>query len=216
MQVPSGSLSTTWLSQILSNSVRGFASDMACLPALVRAISWRLRFRSWLPARRRTAPACCARARRCGRDLPRAAAQIIQLGAAHVAAAHHGDLGDQRRVEREHALHALAVADLAHGEVAVQPLVGARDAHALEGLGAGALALDHLHRDAHRVAWHEVGHAAARGQAGDLLGLVMLDDVHRSDPSVEMSLRRVSPDWQPARGECLPCAPPTGRGGVRG
>ena len=98
--------------------------------------------------------------------LPRAATQIIQLGTAHVAAAHHGDLGDQRRVEREHALHALAVADLAHGEVAVQPLVGTRDAHALEGLGAGALALDHLHRDAHRVARHEVGHRRGSRSGG--------------------------------------------------
>ncbi len=35
------------------------------------------------------------------------ATQVIQLGAAHVAAAHHRDLGDQRRIQREHALHAL-------------------------------------------------------------------------------------------------------------
>ena len=32
----------------------------------------------------------------------------------------------------------------------------------------------------------EVGHRAARGQAGDLLGLVTLDDVHRWGPSVEI------------------------------
>ena len=116
--------------------------------------------------------------------LPRPATQIIQLGAPHVAAADHGDLGDHRRVEREHALHAFAVADLANGEVAVQALVGTADAHALKGLGARAFALDHLHGDAHRVARREIGHRTVRGQAGDLLGFVMLDDVHRCGPSV--------------------------------
>src|SRR5271166_904139 len=274
MQVPSGSCSTTWLSQILSNSVCGLVADITasvsphvpwrpiaasdgvlaaglasgqsndrpvpskgrriltrrtieghggprrtdasrCAPAKIdlRGPLWPsivLRVESFLadypaappgrqdntgqqagllgrlgfglaPARR---DAWCRRARplRDAGGFARAAAQIIQLGAAHVAATHHGDLGDQWRVEREHALHALAIADLAHREVAVQPLVGARDAHALERLGAGALALHHLDRHTHRVAGSEVWHAAARGQAGDLVRFVSLDDVHCSGP----------------------------------
>src|SRR5690349_24377167 len=69
--------------------------------------------------------------------LAAAATQVIQLGAAHVAAADHRDLGDRRGIQREDALHALAVADLAHGEVAVQALVRAGNAHALERLGTG-------------------------------------------------------------------------------
>jgi hypothetical protein len=38
------------------------------------------------------------------RRLAAAAAQIIELGAAHLAAAQHLDLGDVGRVDREHAL----------------------------------------------------------------------------------------------------------------
>src|ERR1700736_5533821 len=72
------------------------------------------------------------------------AAQVIELGAAHLAAAHHLDRIDHRRIEREHALDALAVGDLAHGEVLVEARAGAADADALIGLHAAALALDHL------------------------------------------------------------------------
>jgi hypothetical protein len=51
------------------------------------------------------------------------ATQITQL--APVATAYHRDLGDQRRIQREHPLHLLAAADLARRDVAVQPLVEA-------------------------------------------------------------------------------------------
>src|SRR5262249_1876166 len=71
--------------------------------------------------------------------LAAASAQIIELGAAHLASAHHLDRLDQRRVHREDALHALAVRDLAHGEVLVDPAAGPPDAHALIGLHAGTL-----------------------------------------------------------------------------
>src|SRR6476646_3452292 len=47
------------------------------------------------------------------------AAQIIQLGAAHLATAHELDRVDHRRIEREHALDAFAVGDLAHREALV-------------------------------------------------------------------------------------------------
>src|ERR1700704_3037063 len=40
------------------------------------------------------------------RRLAAAAAQVIELGAAHRAAAHHLDAGEARAVEREHALDA--------------------------------------------------------------------------------------------------------------
>src|SRR6185295_19436817 len=50
------------------------------------------------------------------RRLSGAAAQIIELGPAHVAAADHLDMVDDRRIEREDALDAFAEADLADGE----------------------------------------------------------------------------------------------------
>ena len=48
------------------------------------------------------------------------AAQVIELGAADLAAAHDLDRVDHRRVEREHALDALAVGNLADREVLVE------------------------------------------------------------------------------------------------
>src|SRR5438477_5739524 len=89
------------------------------------------------------------------RRLAAPAAQIIQLGAPHLAAAHELDRIDHRRIEREHPLDALAVRDLAHREVLVEAAAGAPDAHALIGLHAAALALDHLDVDQHRVAGTE-------------------------------------------------------------
>src|SRR5204862_7896681 len=62
------------------------------------------------------------------RRLAGASAQVIELGAAHLALAHHGHRVDQRRIDREDALHALAIGDLAHGEGLVQPAALAGDA----------------------------------------------------------------------------------------
>src|SRR3546814_18591401 len=59
-----------------------------------------------------------------------AAAQVIHLGTAHVAAAHHGDRLDARAVQREDTLDAFAVRNLAHGERRVHAAVGAGNAHA--------------------------------------------------------------------------------------
>src|SRR5271169_454814 len=58
-------------------------------------------------------------------------AQVIELGAAHDAFAHDLDFPDVRAVEREHALDALAEADLAYREGGVHPGVLAADAEAL-------------------------------------------------------------------------------------
>src|SRR5437764_389992 len=58
-------------------------------------------------------------------------AQIIELGAAHLAAAHQLDRVDHRRVQRKHALDALAVRDFAYRKALVQAVTGAGDADAL-------------------------------------------------------------------------------------
>src|SRR4051812_15440896 len=63
--------------------------------------------------------------------LAAAIAQVIQLGAANLAGADHLDGLDQRRIDREHALHALAVADLANREALLDAAAVAGDAHAL-------------------------------------------------------------------------------------
>src|ERR1700733_270503 len=90
------------------------------------------------------------------------AAQVVQLGAAHLAATHHRDRVDHRRIEWKHALHALAVGNLTHGEVLVQPGAGAADAHALIGLHAAALALDDLDVDDEGVTRLEIGDFLAK------------------------------------------------------
>ena len=78
----------------------------------------------------------------------------------------------------KHALDALAIGDLAHGEILVDAAAGAADAHALIGLHAGALALDHLDVDADRIAGTEFRNFALLGQRRGLLLLELLDDVH--------------------------------------
>src|SRR5260221_12341437 len=50
------------------------------------------------------------------RSLALQIAQVVQLGAPHLGAAHHLDLLDRRRVQRENALDALAERHLAHRE----------------------------------------------------------------------------------------------------
>src|SRR5262249_58440098 len=80
------------------------------------------------------------------------AAQVIELGAPHLAAAHDLDRVDHGRLQREHALDAFAVGNLAHREVLVEPAARPADAHALVGLHAAAVALDHLDVDDDRVA----------------------------------------------------------------
>ena len=106
------------------------------------------------------------------------AAQIIELGPAHPAAPHHLDRVDQRRMDREDALDALAIGNLAHGEILVQPAARAADADALIGLHARALAFDHLDVDAQRVAGTEFGDFAFLGERRSLLFFELLDDIH--------------------------------------
>src|SRR5262249_36969410 len=63
------------------------------------------------------------------RLLAGAAAEIIELGAANGAFAHHLDRDDARRIEREDALDALAIGNLAQGEARIDAGILARDAH---------------------------------------------------------------------------------------
>src|SRR4051794_36623226 len=111
--------------------------------------------------------------------LAAAIAQVIELGAADLAAADHLDRIDHRRIEREDALDALAIRDLADREALLQAAAVASDAHALIGLDAGALALDHLDVDDHGVAGLELRHFLAARKAGNLFLLDGLDKVHR-------------------------------------
>ena len=88
--------------------------------------------------------------------LAAAVAQVIELGPAHGAAAHDLDGIDHRRIEREDALDALAVGDLADREALLEAAAGAGDADALVGLHAGALAFLDLDVDDHGVARLEI------------------------------------------------------------
>src|SRR5579875_2389902 len=112
------------------------------------------------------------------RRLAGAAAQIIELGATHGTLADDGNRLDVGRIEREDALDAFAERNLADGERRAHALVGAGDAHALEILHAGAVALDHLDADAQRVTRAEFGDLVGLVELGDLLGLEGLDEVH--------------------------------------
>src|SRR5690606_15856682 len=72
------------------------------------------------------------------RGLAGAAAQVVELGPAHVAATLDVDRVDQRRVELERPLDALARRDLADDERGIQPAVAAADHDAFERLDAPA------------------------------------------------------------------------------
>src|SRR5579859_6974231 len=99
--------STRWLSQILSNSVRGLVISTIPSPISLRrgAGVGRAGFR--------LAAGALAAALDDARRLAGAAAQVVELGAPDLATAHHLDRGDTWRVEREDALDAFAVGDLA-------------------------------------------------------------------------------------------------------
>src|SRR5262249_44573433 len=104
-------------------------------------------------------------------------AQVIEFGATHLAATHHLDRVDHRGEDREHAFHALAIGNLAHGEALVDAATGAADADALIGLHAGAIAFHDLDIDDHGVAWREIGDVLLGGQFVVLLFFELLDEV---------------------------------------
>ncbi|CAD5299137.1 hypothetical protein BOS5A_230890 [Bosea sp. EC-HK365B] len=112
--------------------------------------------------------------------LAAAIAQVIQLGAANLALADDLDRVEVRRIQREDALDALAIGNLADGEALVQPAAIAGDADALIGLNAAALAFLDLDVDLHGVAGLEMRDFLAVGELGDLFLVDLLDDVHGS------------------------------------
>src|SRR5579864_2422116 len=84
-------------------------------------------------------------------------AQVVELGAPHLAAPDHLDAAERRRVQREDALDADAARDLPHGEGLASAAAAPADDHALEDLDAFLVTLDDPHVDAHRVAGAELG-----------------------------------------------------------
>src|SRR5690606_28739564 len=70
------------------------------------------------------------------RRLAATIAQVIELGAPHLAALEHFDAIDHRRVDREHAFHAFAIGNLADRETLHDPRARTRDHHAFIGLDA--------------------------------------------------------------------------------
>src|SRR3979490_1014344 len=122
-------------------------------------------------------------------------AQVIQLGAPDLAAAHHLDRVDHRRIQRKDALDAFPIGDLADREVLVQAAAGAADAHALIGLHARALALDHLDIDDDGIARTEIGDFLAGGKLRHLLFFELFNHIHGISPSA-------APDFRPSRAAC--------------
>src|SRR3954447_9270662 len=88
------------------------------------------------------------------------AAQVVELGAPHVAAGGDLDLLDLRRVQGECALDADAEGLLADREGLPHPLALALDDHALEDLRAAPRALDDLEVDLDAIPGLEAGDAA--------------------------------------------------------
>src|SRR5215207_4819261 len=105
-------------------------------------------------------------------------AQIVELGAADLAATHDLDRVDHRRMEREHPLDSFAIGDLADREVLVETTPGAADADAFIGLHARTLTFDHLDVHGHGVARPEIRNGPAGGEFLHLLGFELLDDIH--------------------------------------
>src|ERR1700743_3787887 len=101
--------------------------------------------------------------------LARQFAQVVQLGAAHVAAALHADFADRRAESLKHALHTFAVGNFAHGERRIEAAVLLCDDHTLVGLNALAITLHHFDLNDDGVAGIEVRKLACRPLAVEFL-----------------------------------------------
>src|SRR5262249_38395072 len=112
------------------------------------------------------------------RRLAAPAAQIIELGAPHLAATDDLDRIDHWRIQRKHPLDAFAVRNLSYSKVLVDAGAGPADAHAFIGLHAGALAFDDLDIDDERVARLEVRNLLAGRQFRHLFFFDFLEQVH--------------------------------------
>ena len=87
---------------------------------------------------------------------------------------------DIRRINRENALDAFAIGNLANGEAFVEAAAVAGNADAFIGLHAGALAFLHLDVDDDRVARLEWGDRPASQELGGLLCFELRDDIHEN------------------------------------
>src|SRR5690606_42126 len=104
---------------------------------------------------------------------------------------------------RENTLHAFAEAQLANGEIAVDAAVRASDADAFIVLNTRALAFDHAHADAQRVAGAEFRNALPFVESCDGLGLELLDQTHDGLPNRRAARQRQT-------GPERPCDAPKG------
>src|SRR5215472_184624 len=168
----------TWLSHILSKSVRGAAMAVSLrLQTLTLAGcgAGRLGFSSCVVAAARTVGTYAfAGAFGDARSLAGTAPQIIQLRSPNHAAPHHLDRRDPGRKERKDTLDALAVRNLAQREIGVHARIFAADAHPFEDLDALAFALDDLDADPERVPRIELRDWPVGGELFDLLLLELL------------------------------------------
>src|SRR3984957_8526883 len=90
------------------------------------------------------------------RGLARQIAQVVQLRATHATATLDRNLADRRAVSLEHALDALAVRNLTHGERRVESTVADGDDDAFIRLDTLTVAFDDLHLHDHGVTRLEV------------------------------------------------------------
>ena len=112
-------------------------------------------------------------------SLTDAAAQVIQLGAANITAAHGFDLLDEGGVDGEHLLDADAVGKTTNGEGLLKTAVLLRDDDALEDLDTLAGAFLDLDMNADGVADVDDGHFLFQ-----LLGFELFDEIHGYFPPI--------------------------------
>src|SRR5690606_31318865 len=106
------------------------------------------------------------------RRLPDPVAQVVELGAPHIAPADHLDPRDGGRVQREGALDADAVAHLADLERLAHAGPRPGDPDTLEDLDAFLLTLDDAHAHLEGVARREAGDVGAQAGLVDEIGRV--------------------------------------------
>src|SRR6201991_822156 len=105
------------------------------------------------------------------------ATQVVQLRAADLTLTLHFDRVDSAAVGLEHALHAGAVRDLAHGEGGMQAAAALGNDDTFERLDALAVTFLDLDVDDHGVARTEI-----RQLAGDLLGFELFEKFVHGTP----------------------------------
>ena len=88
-------------------------------------------------------------------------AQVVELGATHVAAADELDVVDDRRVDRELSLDADLERDLADVECLADSVTVSADNNTLENLDSAAVTFNNVDVNLHRVTDAEVGDVAA-------------------------------------------------------